>query len=502
MRETGWYRGKEIYRPWGTIAASGAFCFERVNAMESVRVSDVTMKLMARRGDNPLSFKGKLEIAKLLDRLGVSVIELEGLGASKADALRIRSISSAVKNSVVAVPVELDPDSVSAVWETLKEAKHPRLQVTAPVSTVQMEYLSGKKPAEMLTAIGETVAACAEKCPDVEFLAEDATRAGADFLRSAIETAIKAGATTVTVCDAAGSMLPDEFADFFSGLLRDIPALSAVKTGAACANTLSMADACSVATVAAGAAEIKTSAAAADTASLENVAAILAAREERFSKKCPLHTVELRRIVHQIVWMCQSKRSKNSPFDNGVQDNASEISLAVGDDASAVLKSARELGYDLSREDAYAVWMAAQDVLRHKEQVDARELDAIIASVALQVPPTYQVESYLINSGNNISALAHLKLSHHGRTDEGVALGDGPIDASFLAIEQIIGHHYELDDFQIQAITEGREAMGSALVKLRANGKLYSGNGISTDIIGASIRAYINALNKIVYEEG
>ena len=90
--------------------------------MESVRVSDVTMKLMARRGDNPLSFKGKLEIAKLLDRLGVSVIELEGLGASKADALRIRSISSAVKNSVVAVPVELDPDSVSAVWETLKEA--------------------------------------------------------------------------------------------------------------------------------------------------------------------------------------------------------------------------------------------------------------------------------------------------------------------------------------------------------------------------------------------
>ena len=123
--------------------------------MESVRVSDVTMKLMARRGDNPLSFKGKLEIAKLLDRLGVSVIELEGLGASKADALRIRSISSAVKNSVVAVPVELDPDSVCAVWETLKEAKHPRLQVTAPVSTVQMEYLSGKKPAEIYPALVE-----------------------------------------------------------------------------------------------------------------------------------------------------------------------------------------------------------------------------------------------------------------------------------------------------------------------------------------------------------
>lgn len=470
--------------------------------MESVRISDVTMKIMARRGDNPLSFKGKLEIAKLLDRLGVSVIELEALGASKADALRIRSISSAVKNSIVAVPVGLGRESVAATWETLKEAKHPRLQVIAPVSTVQMEYLSGKKPADMLSAVEETVSACAEKCEDVEFLAEDATRAGKDFLRSAIEAAVRAGAKTVTVCDAAGSMLPDEFADFFKTLINEIPVLSDVIVGASCANTLFMADACSVAALMAGAGEIKVTAAASDTASLENIASILAAREERFDKKCSLHTVELRRIVHQILWMCQSKRSKNSPFDNGVRDDAPEISLAVGDDASAVLKSARDLGYDLSREDAYAVWMAAQDVLRHKEQVDARELDAIIASVALQVPPTYQVESYLINSGNNISALAHLKLSHHGSTDEGVALGDGPIDASFLAIEQILHRHYELDDFQIRAVTEGHEAMGETVVRLVSNGRLYSGRGISTDIVGSSIQAYVNALNKIAYEEG
>ena len=265
--------------------------FERVNEMEIVRVSDITMKLMAKRGDNPLSFKGKLEIAKLLDRLGVSVIELEGLGASRADALRIRSVSSAVKDSVVAVPVELNAESVNAAWEALKEAKHPRLQVQAPVSTVQMEYLSGKKPAEMLAAIGETVAACAEKCRDVEFIAEDATRSSSDFLRSAIETAVNAGATTVTLCDAAGTMLPDEFAVFFKGLLNDIPALAKVTVGASCANNLSMADACSVAAVAAGAGEIKTAAAAADAASLENVAAILSAREERFNRKCPLHSL-------------------------------------------------------------------------------------------------------------------------------------------------------------------------------------------------------------------
>lgn len=469
--------------------------------MDTLRISDITMKLLAGKGENPLSFKGKLEISKLLDRLGVSVIELEGLNGTKADTLRVKSICSAVKNSVVAVPVGLEAQGPEEVWEVIKDAAHPRLQVAAPVSTVQMEYLSRKKPEAMLLCIKNMVAACAEKSDDVEFIAEDATRSDPDFLISALDAAIKAGASVVTVCDAAGTMLPDEFASFIKGLFESVPALHDVIVGASFANTLSMADAGAVAAVSAGVREIKVSAACPDTASLQTVAGVISARDDIIPVSCPLHMVELRRIVRQIVMMCQMKRSKNSPFDDGVQDSAPELSIAIGDDAAGVMRCARELGYDLSQEDAQAVWEAAQDVLRHKEQVGARELDAIIASVAMQVPPTYQVESYLINSGNNISALAHLKLSHHGQTTEGVALGDGPIDASFLAIEQIIHRHYELDDFQIRAVTEGHEAMGETVVRLVSNGKLYSGRGISTDIVGSSIQAYINALNKIAYEE-
>ena len=117
------------------------------------------------------------------------------------------------------------------------------------------------------------------------------------------------------------------------------------------------------------------------------------------------------------------------------------------------------------------------------------------------MPDTYTLESYVVNSGNIISATAQITLVRDGEQLRGISIGDGPIDAAFLAIEQIMGHRYELDDFQIQAVTEGKEALGSAIVKLRSNGVLYSGNGISTDIIGASIRAYINAVNKIVYEE-
>ena len=117
------------------------------------------------------------------------------------------------------------------------------------------------------------------------------------------------------------------------------------------------------------------------------------------------------------------------------------------------------------------------------------------------MPPTYTLESYVVTSGNIVSATAHLKLKKQGKVIEGVSLGDGPIDAAFLAIEGITGHHYELDDFQLQAVTEGREAMGQTIVKLRSEGKVYSGQGISTDIVGAGILAYLNALNKIVYEE-
>ena len=159
------------------------------------------------------------------------------------------------------------------------------------------------------------------------------------------------------------------------------------------------------------------------------------------------------------------------------------------------------LGYDLSEEDVQKVYEAFCVIAGKKEQVSERELDAIVASAAMQVPPTYVLDTYVITCGNTISSTAHMKLHKSGQVLEGVCVGDGPIDAAFLAIEQITGCHYELDDFQLQAVTEGREAMGQTVVKLRSNGKIYPGKGISTDIVGAGIQAYLSALNKIVYEE-
>ena len=467
--------------------------------MKQIRISDVTMKQHG--PEISLSFREKIELSKLLDKLGVDLIELEPLSQPKIDGLRIKSVAAAVKNSIVAVPVALNTESVLLTWNALKVAKKARLQVCAPVSPVQMEYLHHKKPDAMIAAVKQTIADCLNCCPDVEFVADDATRSDPAFLYEVVAAAIEAGAKTVTVCDTAGAMLPNEFTAFLRELYAAVPQLKEVCLGVSCADDLSMADSCAFAAIRYGAGEIKAAAYRLNMVSLPNVAKVLSAKGDVYEAFCRVQTTQMKRITNQIAWMCQTGRKKSSPFDNGVQNDDGSICLTAHDDLAAVMSMALRLGYELSEEDGARVFEAVQAAAKKKERITARELDAIVASAAMQVPPTYVLDSYVVTSGNTISATAHLRLHRQDKVLEGVCVGDGPIDAAFLAVEQITGQHYELDDFQIQAVTEGREAMGQTVVKLRAAGKVYSGRGISTDIVGASIHAYINALNKIVYEE-
>ena len=466
--------------------------------MRHIKLSDVTMKQSGK--SFTLSFREKIELAKLLDSLGVSVIELEGVAESRTDALRVKSVAQAVQQSTVAVPVQLNEANITAVWNALKDAKHPRLQVCAPVSSVQMEYLYHKKADAMLEDIKKAVRLCRSLCADVEFVADDATRSDSAYLTQVLTAAIEAGASTVTVCDSAGTMLPGEFSAFVSDLYKAVPALADVTLGVACSNALSLADACAVAAVAVGAGEVKAAAYPQNTASVASLAEILSARGDSLQAASSVRTAQLSRIIGQITWMCQTEKKKTSPFDSGVREDE-DIYLSAHDEADSVLKAVAKLGYDLSEEDGAKVVEAFRAIAAKKEQVGIRELDAIVASAAMQVPATYRLDTYVINSGNTISSSAHMRLIKDEQVLEGVCLGDGPIDAAFLAIEQITGRHYELDDFQLQAVTEGREAMGQTIVRLRSGGKLYSGRGISTDIVCAGINAYLSALNKIVYEE-
>lgn len=467
--------------------------------METIRITDRTLPECAAIPGMSLSFKERLEIAKCLDRLRPDMLELPALENPTADALLMRTISTTVRSCGVSMPVGFTRAEADAAWAAVSRAEKPRLRLEIPLSTVQMEYLCRKKPAAVMAMAEDLLTYCRGLCPDIDFCAGDATRADPEFLREALRMAVRCGASTVTVCDSAGTLLPEELAAFLKDLRRDVPELDGINLAVRCVNELSMAEACAMSAIGAGAREVKAVLLGDNSPSLPALAHALALRGDALGYRCAVNTMEMQRLQKQVNWIVRA-RQNGASMEAAPGRMEETLTLSSHDDTEALAKAAARLGYDLSEEDLKKVEEAFRAAAARKD-VSARELEAIIASVALQVPPTYTLKGFVINSGSQMRSTAHIAVEKDGRELRGLCAGDGPIDAAFLAIEQIAGTHYELDDFQIQAVTEGREAMGSAFVKLRSGAKLYSGSGISTDIIDAAIHAYISALNKIAYEE-
>ena len=465
--------------------------------MQTIRIADSTLR---NSPDSAYSFKEKIEIVKQLDHIGVDVIETAPITNAKTDVLFLHTVAPIIKNSTLSCPTGLTKESITSAWQAIKSAKRPRLHVMLPTSTVQLEYICHKKPNVACDLVKQLVSEAKALCADVEFSAMDATRSEFDFLCSVVRSAIGAGAGTVTLCDTAGTMLPDEFAAFVKKIYDEVPALKSVNLSVECSDAMSMGVACSVASINAGAAQIKTCVGNDNSPSLEAVAYMLKVKGDSMGIASGINQTVISRTIGNIMSFTNTGKGANKFTQIAAEEASTEITLSANDDIKTVSEAVKALGYDLSEEDTSKVYENVQRVAQ-KKSIGAKELDAIVASSAMQVSPTYTLKSYVINSGNIISATANIELIKNGATVAGISLGEGPIDAAFLAIEQIVGHHFELDDFQIQSVTEGREAMGEALVRLRANGKLYSGKGVSTDIIGASIRAYINALNKICFEQ-
>ena len=455
--------------------------------MNYIKIADTTLS----DPKSNLTFKQKLEIARKLERLGVDAVELPEVGAVKADTLLVRTAASFVKNSVLSVAATTSPAAIDRAAEALSTAVHPRIRIELPMTSSIMEYTLHKKQNKMCDYVSAMIAKAKTVCDDVEFVAVDATRAEEAFLKEAVKTAVEAGASKVTLCDDAAILLPDDFAAFVVRVTEcaDVP------VGVLCNNKNGVATAAAILAVKNGAACVKTSIGG-EATPLREFGALIKDIRENYGITADIRTTELHRTIDQIEWIINGKtRSVNAReiVDDGVR-------LSINDTIDTVRESIEKLGYDLSDEDIKKVYDEFLRIAR-KKNVGIKELDAIIASAALQVPETYTLENYVINSGNRISSSAQISLNREGRTVQGIAIGDGPIDAAFHAIEQIIGRRFELDDFSIQTVTQEKEAMGNALVRLRVGGRIYSGTGLSTDIIGASVRAYINAVNKIVYEE-
>ncbi len=471
--------------------------------MREVKIVDISLRESEQLFASGLSFKQELEMAKLLEKLKIDAVETCFVSESAAAGVLVRTLSTMLENCVICVPVLLDKASIERAAGALSKAKKARLNLIVPTSTVQMEYLYGLKADAVLKLVTELVTACAALCPNVEFTAEDATRSEMDFLCTVIEAAIAAGAKTITLCDSAGEITPEEITAFINSVRQGAPALSDAVLSLHLKDNLGLASASALAATVCGVQQIKgTFAGASSHMPLEQFLNVLKVRGEELGITSGTNITALSRTCRQLEAITGSSRSGRFTLTGDADEHvpAAQEALQADADISAVKRRIELLGYDVSDDDLNEIYRVFKEVARSKNVVN-RDLEALVAETAGQVTPTYQLDNYVINSGNAITATAFIRVVKDETPFQAISIGDGPIDAAFRAIEQILGRHFELDEFQIQAVTEGREAMGDAIVKLRSDGKLYAGRGLSTDIVGASIRAYLTAVNKIVYEE-
>ncbi len=456
--------------------------------MRKITVSDATLSVVY-ENELSLTFRERLSIAEKLDLVNVDGIELPLLKNGKENEVICQTLSKTIKNAMVKIPVGVSEESVNQAYQCVKDAIKPCLQVVMPVSTAQMEYFHHLKAPAMLEKIAELVKNASSLCSLVEFCAVDAFRAEEGFIESVAKTAKENGAYAITISDEAGDAFPEDFAN----VVNKIKAVCDIEVYVKPSDKLRLAPACALEAIKAGANGVKTSSIG-EYLSLSTLADITRAKKYDIDATCDIDVTRAKTILSSIEGSVKEDETTSSTFSNNGFISADATMKEVVD-------TVKSLGYELSDDDNGKVYEEFKRVSAKKEDIEIKELEAIIASTAMQVPSTYHLVNYVVNSGNIIPATANVTLEKDGEKFTGVSTGDGPIDAAFHAIEQVIGHHYELDDFQVHAVTKGREAVGSSIIRLRANGKLYPGNGVSTDIVGACIRAYINALNKIVYEE-
>lgn len=461
--------------------------------MRTINITDITLKKLSEDRTVSLLFREKSAIANCADAIGADAIELPIIKNLREDTIIYKTIAQNVQNAILSISVGFNKEDIASAWECIKGAKKPRIQVELPVSTIQMEYTYHVKQAVMLEKIAELVKEAKTYCEDVEFSALDSTRADIQFLISAAKEAEENGANVVTICDDAGVSTPEQIAD----LVAQVKDAVNVPVYVQVSDRINMGVASAFAAISKGADGIKCAMAGKDVLLTGEVSDAIGVCGSQIDATIELNTTKIHTSIDDLL-----SNIKHESYENEETVSKKKKILLDSDSSMAqVAEVAEVLGYELSDADIGNVYKALMQVCEKKGAVSSKEFEALIASFAMQAPSTYHFETYTTTCSNVANSMSQVTLKCNDEIICGVSEGEGPIDSAFRAIEQCIGHHYELDDFQVQSVTEGKEALGSALVRLRNNGKLYSGNGTSTDIIAASIRAYINALNKIVFEE-
>lgn len=504
--------------------------FEFNNAMEKIIIFDTTLRDGEQAPGASLNQKEKLEIAQALASLGVDIIEGGFPISSKGDFQAVQLIAKNISGPVICGLARAVQKDIDAAYQAVRSAKRPRIHVFLATSKIHMKYKLKKAEEEILRLAVEAVKYAKRHCPDIEFSPEDASRTEREFLFRVVEAVITAGATTVNIPDTVGYTEPAEFGSLIKGIRENVPNIHQAVISVHCHNDLGLAVANSLEAVKNGCRQVECTingiGERAGNASMEELVMAIKTRRDIFSDmQVQIDTRQLykvSRLVSKLTGFvvapnkaivgANAFRHESGIHQDGVLKERSTYEIIRPEEVGftgrgivlgkhsgrhALVERLKELGFDLTPQQLDKVNERFKALADKKKTIFDDDLISIVEDEIKLIKPLWKLEAFEINSGTKIIPTATVSVKYHHKSLSAKSSGDGPVDACFKAIDKITGIKGELEDYRIEAVTQGKDALGEVGLKLKAKGKIVTARGASTDIIEASIRAYLNALNKI-----
>jgi len=498
--------------------------------MRTIRIFDTTLRDGEQSPGASLTAPEKLEIAHQLARLKVDVIEAGFPISSRGDFASVAAIARAVKGPVICALARCHPADIKAAADALKGAKRRRIHTFIATSQIHLEKKLKKSPAEVEAMAVAAVKQARAVTDDVEFSPEDASRSGFEYMSRVVGAAVRAGATTINVPDTVGYATPAEYGTMFKRLYEAVPGLRNVVLSAHCHNDLGMAVANSLAAVEAGAGQVECTingiGERAGNASLEEVVMALRTRRAKFDCDTAIRTEELyrtSRMVSRLTGMLvqpnkaivganafaheagihQDGMLKHrdtyeimTPESVGIPE--SRLVLGKHSGRHMVRKKLVELGLDVADKDLDKVYQELMALADKKKYIYDEDILALVEGETGATAEHFSLADLETSSGSKKTPAATVRLVRGKKTFTATAAGDGQVDAMYRAIDKLTRVSPTLLDYQLRAITAGKDAQGEVTVRVRLKDREVFGRGASTDIIEASARAYLNAVNRLL----
>ncbi len=496
-----------------------------------VIIFDTTLRDGEQAAGASLNAQEKLEIAKQLDRLGVDVIEAGFPASSAGDFEAVRLIAREVEKPVICALTHANAKAIDRAWEALKEAARSRIHIFISASDIHLSYQLKKSRSEVLQMSRDMVAHAKSYTEDIEFSPMDATRAAPAYIYEILGAVIDAGATTVNIPDTVGYVTPQEFGSLIDGILLNVPNIHKAVISVHCHDDLGLSVANSLEAIRRGARQVECTingiGERAGNASLEEIVMALRTRQEFFNVTTNIDTTQIyktSRLVSELTGFpvqpnkaivgTNAFRHQSGIHQDGLVKNAITYEImdpkSVGVPASSLVLSKlsgkhgfkerlAELGYSLSNEALDRAFQSFKELADKKKEITDRDIESLVAEELRTATEVYHLDHVEVSCGDHSLPTASLRLiSPDGQNLADAALGAGPVDAVYQAINRIVGIPNKLTEFSIEAVTEGIDAIGEVIIRIESEGVTYTGRGASTDIIVASAKAYMNALNRLV----